>query len=147
MNRREQVRRTILKVGLAASGLLILDGLRRFLTFQEPPAKPVQVVLEKPEAYTLGSVVAVPEGGFWLLRDATGFYAISRTCPHLGCQVRQEETAFACPCHGSRFAADGAVVNGPADRPLLQIQVSQSGDDRLVVDTSLTVPLGTRLRP
>jgi nitrite reductase/ring-hydroxylating ferredoxin subunit len=146
LNQDQKVRRAILKLAVAASGLLILDGVRRFLGFQEPRIKPVRAVLEKPELYAPGSIVTVPEVGCWLLRDADGFYAITRVCPHLGCQVRKEEATFTCPCHGSAFSTDGAVVNGPADRPLRQVQVGQSSDHRLVVDASVTVPAGTRLQ-
>jgi len=43
---------------------------------------------------------------------------LSAICPHLGCSVSwqhgQEE--FVCPCHGGRFAADGALVSGPPPR-------------------------------
>jgi Rieske Fe-S protein len=28
------------------------------------------------------------------------------------------EQCWDCPCHGSQFAPDGAVLNGPAVRPL-----------------------------
>ncbi len=41
-------------------------------------------------------------------------------CSHQGC-VLQEDAALGtsdCPCHGSRFDADGAVVQGPAIAPL-----------------------------
>ncbi|MEU7316841.1 FAD-dependent oxidoreductase [Streptomyces sp. NPDC007083] len=46
--------------------------------------------------------------------------ALSPRCPHLGCLVRfnDAETAWECPCHGSRFATDGTVLQGPATRPL-----------------------------
>ena len=45
---------------------------------------------------------------------------VSATCTHLGCivQFNDAETAWECPCHGSRFAVDGTVIQGPANRPL-----------------------------
>lgn len=41
-------------------------------------------------------------------------------CTHLGCVVRwdAESAAWACPCHGSRFATDGGVLHGPATAAL-----------------------------
>ena len=54
-------------------------------------------------------------------KDATGeVHAVSATCTHLGCIVHFNagETAWECPCHGSRFATDGSVIQGPATRPL-----------------------------
>ncbi|MFF0273915.1 FAD-dependent oxidoreductase [Streptomyces sp. NPDC004330] len=41
-------------------------------------------------------------------------------CTHRGCELGFDETegTWECPCHGSRFAADGSVLQGPATRPL-----------------------------
>ncbi len=50
-------------------------------------------------------------------RDDSGtLHALSAVCPHLGCIVRWNslERTWDCPCHGSRFALDGTVLNGPA---------------------------------
>jgi Rieske Fe-S protein len=50
-------------------------------------------------------------------RDEDGtLTAVSPTCTHLGCQVNwnRAERSWDCPCHGSRFAPDGEVLQGPA---------------------------------
>ena len=52
--------------------------------------------------------------------DAGQLHAVSAQCTHLGCIVHfnDAERAWECPCHGSRFAVDGTVIQGPANRPL-----------------------------
>jgi nitrite reductase/ring-hydroxylating ferredoxin subunit len=53
--------------------------------------------------------------------------AFSAVCPHLGCVVQwnADEKSFDCPCHGSRFANDGTVINGPATSNLSEINIKK----------------------
>lgn len=54
-------------------------------------------------------------------RDLDGrVHCVSARCTHLGCLVRfnAAEVSWDCPCHGSRFGVDGAVLEGPAVSPL-----------------------------
>ena len=54
-------------------------------------------------------------------RDETGkLHGVSLRCTHLGCLLRFNgaERSWDCPCHGSRFDVDGAVLEGPAVHPL-----------------------------
>lgn len=78
--------------------------------------------------------LAPGEAGMASVRGATvgayrdpegGLHSVSLTCTHLGCTVRwnDAEGSWDCPCHGSRFDPDGAVLNGPAVRPLERRQI------------------------
>lgn len=49
---------------------------------------------------------------------------LSAVCTHLGGIVRwnDAESSWDCPLHGSRFAADGTVIEGPATRDLDRVE-------------------------
>ena len=51
------------------------------------------------------------------------FVERSAVCTHVGCIVHWNgfEKCWDCPCHGSQFLPDGTVINGPAVRPLANV--------------------------
>jgi glycine/D-amino acid oxidase-like deaminating enzyme/nitrite reductase/ring-hydroxylating ferredoxin subunit len=53
--------------------------------------------------------------------------AVAGKCSHMGCELRWNgaETSWDCNCHGSRFAPDGRVLEGPALVPLQVAAVEQ----------------------
>ncbi|MHA5049719.1 FAD-dependent oxidoreductase [Streptomyces sp. SD15] len=70
-----------------------------------------------------GAVVRLGTRQYAVHRDESGsLQALSARCTHLGCIVsfNHAEQAWECPCHGSRFAPDGRILQGPAVRPLEQ---------------------------
>ena len=58
------------------------------------------------------------------------FKAFSAVCTHMGCTVSQiADGRIDCPCHGSEYSiTDGAVLAGPAPRPLPAKTIKITGD-------------------
>jgi Rieske Fe-S protein len=89
-----------------------------------------------PAAVALTTTAAVPVGSGVIVDDivvtqptAGVFKGFSTVCPHAGCNVSKVEGGnIVCPCHGSRFSLEGAVVGGPAKDPLEARAVSVQGD-------------------
>lgn len=97
--------------------------------------------LGKPSQYPEG-VTFVPAHRLFVVRERNQFHVISASCTHLGCTVewKPDHSEFDCPCHGSKFSAEGERFAGPAPRPLAWYPLSVSGDGFLVVDSAKTVP-------
>jgi Rieske Fe-S protein len=73
-----------------------------------------------------GGGVILSEDDIVLTRASSGdVHAFSAVCTHQGCTVDTVAAgSIDCPCHGSSFDADtGAVISGPASRPLPPIAV------------------------
>lgn len=95
-----------------------------------------RVVLPFTEHPTLASpggtaVVSADDTRIFVMRSPDGAVtARSMRCTHQGCIVSWDEGAseLQCPCHGSRFAADGRVVAGPAKDPLPAYEASVDGE-------------------
>lgn len=74
-------------------------------------------------------IVARAEGrAVGIARDMDGtLHAVDATCTHMGCIVQHdaERGCWQCPCHGSRFGLDGTVLQGPAMKPLQQVDAGE----------------------
>ncbi len=98
------------------------------------------------EQFSVGTETRFEKENFFVFRDGEGIYAISATCTHLGCTVARAAHGFECPCHGSKFGANGKVQAGPAPRALPWLEVGRAADGQLVVYADNEVPAGTRFR-
>ena len=73
-----------------------------------------------------GSVVTIGGQRAAVFRDEDGSgQAVSGSCTHMGCVLEWNaaERSWDCPCHGSRFATDGSVLDGPATTALEPIEL------------------------
>lgn len=71
-----------------------------------------------------GAVVRINGKRAGAYKDQDGnLYLVDTTCTHMGCEVKWNsgDRTWDCPCHGSRFACTGEVVEGPAKEPLKKI--------------------------
>jgi Rieske Fe-S protein len=87
----------------------------------------------------LGPTSEIPVGGGYIFTAQTvvvtqpsagEFKGFSAICTHMGCIVNKiADGTIDCPCHGSQYSIKtGAVVAGPAPRPLPARAVKVVGD-------------------
>ncbi|MEM5786702.1 MAG: ubiquinol-cytochrome c reductase iron-sulfur subunit [Syntrophobacteraceae bacterium] len=126
-------RRTLFKafgwtlLGLASAGLSWIAG--RFLSGNQNQLSSEPSRFGLARDFQVGAFVK--KGRVMLFRDQAGFWAVTTTCPHLGCQpvFLDQQHIFVCPCHGSRFDAEGRLLNGPAteDMSLAALRLDDQG--------------------
>ncbi len=117
----------------------LVQGCRNILTAQEQNT-------QSQDFTAIGTVTQLKQDGQILKEDSEvgsvlimyaqdkSLIAIDPTCTHAGCTVawEQEENAFVCPCHSSKFNQQGEVISGLANFPLPTYQVKTEGDTILV---------------
>jgi cytochrome b6-f complex iron-sulfur subunit len=94
----------------------------------------------KPADIAPGTVLVLLEQKAYVVRTNDGVFALSATCTHLGCltQYEREQHRIFCPCHGSRYDANGRVTNGPAPKPLPRLALAIERGE-LILDVGQTV--------
>ncbi len=73
-----------------------------------------------------GQVIVVAGKRCGVYRAGEGaVHVVSAACAHMGCVIgfNEVERTWECPCHGSRYAIDGSVLQGPTVKPLDRIDL------------------------
>lgn len=139
-------RRAVLGTGATAAGVVLLaagcgtaaNGGAATAGQGEPsaaaPAPVPAIVLGPASEVPVGGAMFYPTYAAIVVQPTAGtFHGFSNICPHNQCAVSiLDGEALVCPCHGSRFAFDGSVLQGPALSGLYPVRVS-------VTDGQLTV--------
>ena len=126
VNRREFLARAAAATAIGAVVVACGDGeIGAGLAPQTRNGSLVITVASFPGLATAGTLVKV---GQWQAAKRTGpttFEAFDMTCTHLAClTIISNGQQFDCPCHGSRFSNNGAVLRGPAQAPLAELPTS-----------------------
>jgi nitrite reductase/ring-hydroxylating ferredoxin subunit len=114
-------RRSVLQRILAAGLTLPFIGILVAMLRREQTASvPATVVI--PPDVPIG--LSVLEAAIVSRSDNGTIHVFSSRCTHLGCHIdRIVGDEAVCPCHGSRYRADGTVSTGPATRPLRPLRI------------------------
>lgn len=80
---------------------------------------------------------SIPSGRFHVSSTDQGLMVLYGVCTHLGCLPKWVPTneRFECPCHGSKFRANGTYIEGPAPRGLDRFPVKITYADGTEAET------------
>jgi cytochrome b6-f complex iron-sulfur subunit len=137
-------RQFFLKLGLGSLSIAAAGTVAFAYQYLEPNVlyEPSPVVnVGKPERYALNSIMLDVNSGIYIIHSQEGFFSLSAVCTHLGCLTtwQPEINMITCPCHGSKFDRDGAIVTGPAPKPLPWLKMWMNDDGELMVDRATKV--------
>ena len=112
---------SVIGCGVAAAPLLAC------LSSVPEPDAVGQVDAGLSSSYPVGSLEAIGNLAVALGHDENGFYALTLTCTHQGCNIATQGavagTGIVCGCHGASFDANGHVRGGPARADLTHFAV------------------------
>jgi cytochrome b6-f complex iron-sulfur subunit len=110
----------------------------------EPAPDTTDTATEQPAAdgLMLGTISDLDSQGSLVIEDpekvivvrdpsnSEAVIALTANCNHRDCTVEwaADSQEFVCPCHQSRFALDGSIVDGPATEPLRPLQAEIAND-------------------
>lgn len=135
MKRRRFIRLSWIVGAVVVFGGQIAILLKQFLTASVPDVPRGVIDIGPQEQFATTEVTQFWKEGFLLVHQQDTFIALSQQCTHNRCKVNYAPTerVIICPCHGSLFSLSGAVLRGPARRPLQRYPVTlQNG--RVVVE-------------
>jgi nitrite reductase/ring-hydroxylating ferredoxin subunit len=127
---------TLTSFGMFAGNLWIL---MRSLFSRTPsyPRLPVASTDELPVGGVKTFAYPTPSDPCILVRTAADTWvAFSQKCTHLSCAVFYEhgKNRLECPCHQGFFSVvDGAVLQGPPQRPLPRVVLEQEGTQLIAI--------------
>ncbi len=104
---------------LAACVVGLFSGIR--VAFAQ---KKLALALDKAEKLKApggSALLKIQNRELLFIRDAEdSVHVLDPICTHRQCTVGydRDKKRIVCPCHGSNYALDGTVLNGPAERPL-----------------------------
>lgn len=144
-------RRALMVAWKTGVGVLVVEAVWTSYEALRPLARAGgggSLVLAAPDRYAERSATYVRQGKLYVTRVKGELFALSQSCPHLGCKVPFCEASgrFECPCHGSKYDLAGEWLEGPSPHGMNRYPL-RIEDGRVVVDTTVLndgPPLGAR---
>lgn len=115
----------------------------------QPPEAVGKVDAGLASSYPVGTLEPIGNLPVALGHDAGGFYALTLTCTHQGCNMAQQGvvsgSGIVCRCHGASYDADGHVKGGPAPEDLTHFAVNiDAVTGAITIDGDTHVSAATR---
>jgi nitrite reductase/ring-hydroxylating ferredoxin subunit len=98
-----------------------------------------------PSAFAMNTPKYFSSGGYFVVRDAGGLYALSSKCTHEGATNVVQNSQFYCPRHGAKFTYNGDIVSGPVVTGLVHYSMCTLANGNVGVVKTMTVAKTVRL--